>query len=144
MSSNDNVTKRLHQLLRTPTSPGPLPDRITTGLSSTDALVQRAALTDLQTFIRGFFFLKFRTPFWGSLITSAGILILLLSIGGVLVSHRIYHRRFWPFRFERRAQGIYVVPNAINCFLICEGFYAIITIAFNFVTWQAFSYHNVS
>ncbi|PWZ02015.1 hypothetical protein BCV70DRAFT_55187 [Testicularia cyperi] len=130
------------QLLRSQTTPHALPFAITASLSSSDPTVQRQGLEQLQTFVHNLFYLPVEGRFFVSLFVTSGIIALLIPIGFVVCLHRIVHRRHMPFRLEHRAHGFYVVPNAINCFLLFEGAYGIATIAFNSIVWQAF--HNES
>lgn len=138
------VASQVVQLLRGPTQPSDFPASIVSGLSSTDATAQRAAIAELRSYINRLFFLNFESYFFVSNIATAGIIALLVVIGIPVVLHRLFHGRLHPFRLERRAQGSYLVPNAINCFLLLEGVYGILTIALNFVEWQLFSNHHQS
>lgn len=133
------VAYRIVQLLRSSTQPSDFPASIVSGLSSTDPSVQQAAIAELRAYIKRLFFLHFEPFFFISNIAVAGIICLIIVIGFPVVLHRLCHGRLYPFRVERRAQGSYLVPNAINCFLLLEGVYGVLTVAFNFVVWQLFN-----
>ncbi|GAC94634.1 hypothetical protein PHSY_002207 [Pseudozyma hubeiensis SY62] len=138
------VASQVVQLLRGPSQPSDFPASIVFGLSSTNATAQRAAIAELRSYIHRLFFLDLKPYFFISSVASAGIIALLIVIGFPVVLHRLFHGRLYPFRLERRAQGSYLVPNAINCFLLLEGVYGILTVAYNFVVWQLFSNHHQS
>ncbi len=135
------MAPRLLQLFRTPTNPVDFPASIVSGLSSTDPTVQRAAIAELRAYIRRLFFLDLDNYFQIVNLVTAGIIAVLIIIGIPVVLHRLYHGRLHMFRLERRAQGSYLIPNAINCFLLLEGLYGILTVAFNFVVWELFHNH---
>ncbi|TKY88317.1 hypothetical protein EX895_002669 [Sporisorium graminicola] len=136
------IASRIFQLFRGPTHPVDFPASIVSGLSSTDAGVQRAAIAELRAYVKRLFFLEFEPYFFVNILVTAGIICLLIVIGLPVAGHRLYHGRLNPIRVERRAQGSYLVPNAINCFLLLEGAYGILTVAFNFVVWQIFDNHQ--
>lgn len=126
------------QLFRGPTRPDGLPPAIVAGLSSTNANEQQAAIEQLRGFVHELFFLDVNKFFLITNPITAGIICLLIVIGIPVILHRLYHKRLDLFRLERRAQGSYIVPNAINCFLLLEGLYGVLTVAFNFVVWKLF------
>ncbi|CDS00784.1 uncharacterized protein SPSC_02230 [Sporisorium scitamineum] len=136
------MASRMVQLFRGPSLPVDFPASIVSGLSSTNPGVQRAAIAELRAYVKRLFFLDFATYFYTNSLVTAGIICLLVVIGLPVAGHRLYHKRLNPIRVEKRAQGSYLVPNAINCFLLLEGFYGILTVAFNFVTWQLFHNHR--
>ena len=137
------ATTRFHQLFRGPTQPAGFPASIETGLASTIPNVQRAAIDELRAYIRSCFFLDFENYFLITNLVTAGIICLLIIIGIPVVLHRLYHGRLHVFRLERRMQGSYIIPNAINCFLLLEGLYGILTVAFNLSVWKLFHDHTV-
>ena len=131
-----NTTSRFVQFIHGPTKPVDFPASILNGLTSTDVGVQRAAIAELQTYLKQLFFLPMRNYFYISNLVTAGIICLIIVIGFPVVLHRLYHGRLHLFRLERRAQGSFLVPNAINCFLLIQGVYGIVTVGFNFIVWQ--------
>ncbi|EST08197.1 hypothetical protein PSEUBRA_002285 [Kalmanozyma brasiliensis GHG001] len=136
------IATTLLQLLRGPTQPTTFPESIVSGLSSTDASVQLAAIAELRAYIRRLFFLDVDNYFEISSLVTAGIIAVLILIGIPVVLHRLYYGRLHIWRLERRAQGSYLIPNAINCFLLLEGLYGILTVAFNAVVWELFHKNN--
>ncbi|CBQ69521.1 conserved hypothetical Ustilaginaceae-specific protein [Sporisorium reilianum SRZ2] len=132
------VASRIVQLFRGPTHPVDFPASIVSGLSSMDPSVQRAAIAELRAYIKRCFFLPFEPYFYINNLVTAGLICLLILIGLPVAGHRLYHGRLNPVRVERRAQGSYLVPNAINCFLLLEGAYGAVTVGFNFIVWQLF------
>lgn len=132
----------IRQLFRGPTLPNQFPASITSGLSSSDVTAQQAAIAELRTFIYRLFFLDLKPFTKVSALVTAGIIGLLIIVGVPVLIHRLYHKRLAVFRIERRTQGLYIVPNAINCFLILEGIFGVVTIAFNVVFWRLFNDHE--
>lgn len=128
------------QLFRGPTQPDAFPASIVSGLSSSDSVSQLTAIAELRDYMRRLFFLEINDFVLVSTLVTAGILALLIVIGIPVIIHRVYHKRLAVFRIERRTQGLYIVPNAINCFLLLEGIYGVVTIAFNAVFWRL--YHD--
>lgn len=55
-----------------------------------------------------------------------------------MILHRIFHQKFWLFKLTRRSEGMYVIPNSLNCFLIFEGAFGLLWIAFCAVQYVAY------
>ncbi|KAJ1021141.1 hypothetical protein NDA16_003927 [Ustilago loliicola] len=136
------IADRLYTLIKGPSNPVGFPASIVSGLSSSDPSTQQAAIAELRAYVRRLFFLDFEPWFMVSNLVTAGFILLLILIGIPVVLHRLYHKRLDIFRLERRMQGSYVIPNAINCFLLLEGLYGILTVAFNFCVWELFNNHK--
>lgn len=140
-AGGSSIASGVVQLLRSPTDPTGLPTSIVSGLASTDSATQLTAIAELRAFVRSFFFLDIQQYCFVITIATAGIICAILLIGIPVVLHRFYHDRLTVFRLERRMQGLYIIPNAINCFLLLEGAYGVLTVAFNFIFWQLFHQH---
>ncbi|KAJ1018713.1 hypothetical protein NDA13_006400 [Ustilago tritici] len=136
------IADRLYTLIKGPSNPVDFPLSIVSGLSSSHPSIQQTAIAEQRAYIRRLFFLEFHPYFMVSSIATAGIILLLIAIGIPVALHRLYHGRLDVFRLERRMQGSYIIPNAINCFLLLEGLYGILTVAFNFCVWELFNNHR--
>ncbi|SNX86821.1 related to conserved hypothetical Ustilaginaceae-specific protein [Melanopsichium pennsylvanicum] len=132
------VMGRIQRLFRGPTDPVGFPADIVSGLSSADATVQRDAIVELRAYVRELFFLKFPNSFFINCLTTVGIVGLLIVLASPVVIHRLYHGRLNLCRFERRMQGLYIVPNAINCFLLLQGTYGLLIVAFNSLCYKLY------
>ncbi|KAN0064180.1 hypothetical protein ACQY0O_003347 [Thecaphora frezii] len=130
---------RVYSFAKSATSHNDFPQDITAGLINViDGQPSQQALDSLKNFVHRLLFLDYGQSAMAQIVVTTLIIAVLLTIGILLVAHRVYRRKFWVFRFTRRAEGIYIVPNALNCFLLLEGSYATLFIAYNLCTWQLF------
>ncbi|PWN24206.1 hypothetical protein BCV69DRAFT_23026 [Microstroma glucosiphilum] len=79
-----------------------------------------AALQELLDFMSGFFYLRLTRAFYIGFVVGLSILAVTVLTGLGVCAHRLKQRKLWFLRFERRARGLYIVPNALNAFMLCE------------------------
>lgn len=88
------------------------------------------SVQQLDTFVEKFFIFNMPKNFFIQMAVAGVWIIMLIIVGSIVIIHRLRKRAFWLFKFRRRSEGIYVVPNALNCFLLLEGCFGIIWVAF--------------
>lgn len=94
------------------------PSSITAGLAENPPNL--AALEELREFMSGFFYLPLSRTFYIGFVVGLAILGVLALTGLSVCVQRLRQRKLWFLRFERRARGLYIVPNALNAFMLCE------------------------
>jgi hypothetical protein len=125
------------ELLRPQTQHNEFPAYILNGmLSPTGA--SPASIQEMDTFIRRFFIFDMPKNFFIQMAIAGAWICILFIIGNTCVIQRIRKKAFWLFRFQKRSEGTYVVPNALNSFLFFTGFFAILWISFVVVNYEAF------
>ncbi|PWN53709.1 hypothetical protein IE53DRAFT_121911 [Violaceomyces palustris] len=116
------------ELLRSKAAPDAFPPSLAQGLASPQP--SQETLGELEKFIRELFYLPLPGSFYVQMLIVAICILVMLGTGSLLILHRMVKGRFWIMRFTRRAEGTYIVPNALNCFLLFEGCFGIIWVAF--------------
>jgi hypothetical protein len=96
----------------------PFPANITAGLAQDPP--SAAALQDLSGFMKLFFYVPLSPNVYIAFFTGLLYLGLLIIAAVAIGIYRWRRGQFWIIRLERRARGLYIVPNALNAFLLCE------------------------
>lgn len=96
----------------------PFPSNITAALAQNPP--SAAALQDLSGFMKLFFYPPISDSIWICFLTGLLYLGLLIIAGLGIAVYRLRQGRFWIIRLERRARGLYILPNALNAFLLFE------------------------
>lgn len=112
-SSRDDSMPIAHQAAH-----GSFPSQIIAGLAEDPP--SPAALQELSEFMSGFFYLSLSSEFYIGFVVGLSILGVLVLTGFGVCAQRLKQRKLWFIRFERRARGLYIVPNALNAFMLCE------------------------
>lgn len=117
----------MHELLRSPTNHSSFPPDI----AAFTANPSPEALNKLKDYLRSILFLNFPANVFIQLLATNGFLLFVFVIGCesfhsdpirschltrkpasvIVVTHRIYKRRFWVMRFTHRAEGTYIVVS---------------------------------
>ncbi|PWN24205.1 hypothetical protein BCV69DRAFT_310039 [Microstroma glucosiphilum] len=96
----------------------PFPSNITAGLAQDPP--SAAALQSLSDFMRLFFYVPLTPSIYIAFFTGLIYLGLLIIAAAAIGVYRWRRGQFWILRLERRARGLYIVPNALNAFLLFE------------------------
>lgn len=134
---NFSLPSALMELLQTQVQHGPFPSNILDGMSSPSG-ADLSSVQQLDTFLEKFFTFEMPANFFIQMAVAGAWILMLIVIGTIVIIHRIRKKAFWLFKFQRRSEGIYVVPNALNCFLLLEGCFGIIWVAFVIVQYRAY------
>ena len=124
------------ELLRSQTEHDAFPSSITDSMLSPSG-ASSEAISQLDAYIRAFFIFDMPKNFYIQLAVAGSWICFLFIIGNSCVLHRIYKGQFWFFKLQRRSEGIYVVPNALNSFMVFVGFFAILWLAFLVIYYEA-------
>ena len=111
------------------------PASILSGLqSSSGASVQ--SLVELDKFIHGLFAFELPKNFFIQMAVAGSCIATLVLVGLATIYSRVTQRAFWIFKATRRSEGIYLVPNALNTFLLFEGVFAALWLAFIIIQFK--------
>jgi len=132
-----SLSSPLMELLRSQTHHGPFPPAILQGMQSNSG-ANLQSVQQLDTFIERFFILNLPKNFFIQMAVAGSWIAILIILGSSVILHRIKKKAFWLFKFQRRSEGIYIVPNALNTFLVFEGLFGIVWIAFIIVQYRGY------
>ena len=62
-------------------------------------------------------------------ITGLHMLHVVAGLVMLIVAKRLHEQSFWIVRFAHKREGTVIVPNAISCFTLMEGFFGVLIIA---------------
>lgn len=130
------------QLIRSQSSShNGFPPEILAGMNSAEG-ASRAALEDLDTFIFSLFTNGLPKNFFVQMAVAGTLIAILLVVGLIVIYQRFRKQAFWVFKATRRSEGIYIVPNALNTFLLFEGVFACVWLTFIIVQYFAYWKHQ--
>ncbi|UZJ55377.1 hypothetical protein CBS101457_004697 [Exobasidium rhododendri] len=127
----------LTELIRSQMQHGPFPGTILQGMQSPDG-ADLQAVQDLDIFMQGFFFVNLPKNFYIQMAVAGSCIAILIIMVSCVILDRLRKRAFWIFKLQRRSEGIYIVPNALNSYLLFEGIFGIIWIAFIVVQYRGY------
>jgi hypothetical protein len=97
-----------------------------------------ASLNELQDFIFRLFAFDLPKNFFIQMAVAGTVICILVILGGATIASRILQRSFWVFKVTRRSEGLYLVPNALNTFLVFEAVFAFVWLAFIIVQYHGY------
>ncbi|CEH16795.1 hypothetical protein CBOM_07001 [Ceraceosorus bombacis] len=115
----------------------PFPADLAQALSQPEG-ASAGAVRDLEAFIHRLFTLDLDSTFFIQVAACIAVIALLLVCGVIVILIRIIKQRFWLIKITRRSEGVYIVPNALNCFLVMEGIFGCVWIVFSVTQFLAY------
>lgn len=115
----------------------PFPEPILTGLQD-PAGASGASLAKLDEFVHRLFVFDLPKNFFIQMAVTGSCIVILLIVGAATILSRIAQSSFWIFKATRRSEGTYLVPNALNTFLLFEGVFGIVWLAFIIVQFKGY------
>ncbi|PWN34087.1 uncharacterized protein FA14DRAFT_68372 [Meira miltonrushii] len=113
------------------------PASILTGLQSSSG-ASAQSLSELDKFIHGLFAFDLPKNFFIQMAVAGACIATLVLVGLATIYSRVTQRAFWIFKATRRSEGIYLVPNALNTFLLFEGVFAALWLAFIIIQYEGY------
>ena len=131
------LSSPLMELLRSRTRHDAFPTAILAGMQAAEG-ASAQSVEQLDTFLLRFFTFDLPKNFFIQMAFVSAWIALLILLGSIVILHRMSKRAFWIFKLQRRSEGTYIVPNALNTFLLFEGMFGIVWIAFAIVQYQGY------
>lgn len=102
----------------------------------------RIDIQNMQAFLEHMFRPQLPTSFKLQMYLCIGIISFLLLICVAVVMHRLLCGRAWLFKLWHVGGGTFVIPNAVLAFLLLEGLFGMLWIAYAIITLEHYRYHN--
>lgn len=124
------------------TNHDPFPSSLLQEVQGDPAGASPQALLDLNKFTHAHFAFFMPGNFFIQNAAAGSWLALIIVVGFIVLAKRFYEKTFWLFKFQRRSEGVYIVPNALNTFLLLEGCFVIVWIAFISLQYLTYDRHQ--
>lgn len=122
---------------------GPFPSSIMSGMQAASG-ANLESIQQLDAYIKHFFTFEMPKAFFIQMAVAGAWIAGLIILCSTTILYRMYKGAFWIFKLQRRPEGTYIVPNALNSFLLFEGVFAIVWIAFIIVQYYGYWRENLA